>query len=327
MTDESSFIRQWLLLRQLSATRAGRTLRGLAEEFQVSEKTIRRDLEALSRVGFTLVEDRGPHGRKSYRADTDGLLAGLSFTFEEIVALHLSRQFLEPYAGTMFWRAASSAFRKIRAGLGDERHRYLNQLGALTHSTTSGASDYSSRGELIDTLMTAVEDRRVAHVTYQAAQAESPRTSVLHVLGFVFHRNSLYLVAHVPSRSELRHYKLDRVLQVELLSDQFEPPAGFDLRTHLEQSFGVFHRDQQSHLIRVRFTASVAQYVREQRWHHSQQLETLPDGGVRAELHLADLAEVKAWILSFGAQAVVEAPAELQELIAEDIRALAAAYA
>jgi hypothetical protein len=78
---------------------------------------------------------------------------------------------LDPLAGTVFWEAAQRAFRKIRTMLSPGARKYLEKFGAVFHQTLVGASDYSKKGELIDQLVMAMEDRRITHITYQSLQA------------------------------------------------------------------------------------------------------------------------------------------------------------
>ena len=52
MTVESPLVRQWILLRTLCARRYGATVKEMAEELGVSERTVRRDLETFQRSGF-----------------------------------------------------------------------------------------------------------------------------------------------------------------------------------------------------------------------------------------------------------------------------------
>ena len=56
MAYETPLVRQWTLLRILCARHYGATVRDMAEEMGVSEKTIRRDLDTFERVGFPLTE-------------------------------------------------------------------------------------------------------------------------------------------------------------------------------------------------------------------------------------------------------------------------------
>ena len=67
--EQPSLVRQWLLLKILSARRYGTTVKELAEELAVCEKTIRRDVETFQEVGFPLEDHVGNHGRKAWCLD------------------------------------------------------------------------------------------------------------------------------------------------------------------------------------------------------------------------------------------------------------------
>ena len=152
MSEEPPLVRQWVLLRLLSGRRFGATIKEMAQEMGVSDKTIRRDLETFEQAGFPLQEQIGEFGRKTWRLDGNSQ-PGLAFTFDEAIALYLGRRFLEPLAGTLFWEAAGRAFKKIRATLGPEALNYIERFGPMFHQTTVGASDYSKKADLIDQLL------------------------------------------------------------------------------------------------------------------------------------------------------------------------------
>ena len=61
----------------------------------------------------------------------------------------------------------------------------------------------------------------------------------------------------------------------------------------------------------IRFREMVADYIREKKWHESQQLRELPDGGVELRMKLSSLAEVERWILGWAGNVRVLQPAEL----------------
>ena len=98
MADSVQLLRQWTVLRTLAARRHGATLRELADESGVSEKTITRDLNLLRRLAFPISERVSDHGRKHWVMTDAGGLPSLSFTLEEAAALYLGRQCLERLA-------------------------------------------------------------------------------------------------------------------------------------------------------------------------------------------------------------------------------------
>ena len=198
MKRDSPLIRQWILLRTLGGRHDGIGVRDLAQELRVNEKTVRRDLETFQAAGFPLEETVEAFGRKKWRLDPARTQPGLGFAFDEAIALYLGRRLLDPLAGTVFWEAAQRAFRKIRTMLSPGALKYLDKFAGVFHQTLVGASDYSKKGELIDQLVMAMEERRITHITYQSLQATEPITYDVYPLGMVSHGQSLYLVGWPP---------------------------------------------------------------------------------------------------------------------------------
>lgn len=324
MADDGSLFRQWTLLKLLSARRYGATVEEMAREMNVSDKTIRRDIILFRNLGFPVEEQRGERGRKSWRLAAP---AGppLSFAFDEALALYLGRRFLEPLAGTFFWEAAQRAFAKIRASLGRPAIEYLERLASRVHGVVVGAADYSAKADLIDAIMLAIEDSRQAIISYQSQSATEPVEYQVNPYGLVFHKGSLYLIAHSLDHGEVRHFKLDRMNEVEVSKLQFHRPEDFDAARHLAGSFGVFH-GKGDVLVRIRFSRSAARYVRETKRHASQRIEEQPGGGVIAEFRLSAVEEIKSWALSFGAEAEILAPSDLRARVADELEQMAQAY-
>jgi len=325
MDQQSPLLRQWILLRSLSARRYGATVREMAAETGVNDKTIRRDLQVFRDVGFPLEETLGDFGRKTWHLPSQWNQPAMSFTFDEAVALYLGRRFLEPLAGTYFWEAAQRAFKKIRACLGKPALDYLEKMAGTLHETNVGASDYSKKAEVIDHLMLGIEDAKAVHIAYQSLRATEPATVDVYPYGLIYHRGSLYLIAHSPEHNAVRHYKVDRIEQAEVSQFPFQRPEGFDIREHLTQSFGVF-QGKGDVGVAIRFAPPVARYVQESKWHESQQLTKQKDGSLLAEFRLSDTEEIKRWIMSFGKHAVVVEPESLRAEIAGELTELLGQY-
>ena len=279
MADQLPLLRQWVLLRILCTRHYGVTIKDMVHELNVSEKTIRRDLETFQRVGFPLEEVVGDFGRKTWHMEDGKAEPGLNFAYDEAIALYLGRRFLEPLAGTVFWEAAQRAFKKIRATLGADALKYIDQFGTIFHQTMVGAGDYTKKAELIDELMVGIEDRKAVFITYQSLRATEPVTYDIYPYGLIYHRGALYLVGRSPHREEICHWKVSRIEAAEVTQVHFQRPEDFDLEQHLAKSFGVYHGDGDVK-IKVRFAPAVARYVSESNWHESQKLAPQKDGGV-----------------------------------------------
>lgn len=323
--SSTPLVRQWILLRLLSSRWMGLTVEEMAQELQTSVKTVRRDLALFKRLGFPLCEIRQAHGRKKWVIYSSTAESRLGFTFDEAIALYLSRRLLDPIAGTPFWEAAQRAFRKIRAMLSSEALNYVNKFAQFFYPTAVGVSDYSGKSQLIDLLMIGIEDQRAVDITYTSLRAKAPESYRIHPYGLIFHRGSLYLVGFSTKHQEIRHWKVDRMERVEVSEECFQRPEHFDLHSHLADSFGIFHEPGNT-IVRIRFAPQVSRYVQEKRWHASQRLWSQPDGSTVVEFRLGGIEEVKHWILSFGGYAEVLEPPELRQELAAETRLLMSIY-
>src|SRR6185436_15958426 len=106
-------IRQWKILKRIEAGRYT-TSQDLAEEHRVTERTIRRDIEALQEAGFPLYDERS-EGRKLWRL-VDGYKQRLtqSFTLSELSALYFSKKVMSFLGGSPFASDLEAAFAKIQ---------------------------------------------------------------------------------------------------------------------------------------------------------------------------------------------------------------------
>ena len=305
------------------------TIKELAEEVSVDDRTIRRDLNTLRKANFPLEERVTAHGCKHWKIIDGGANVPIHFNWSEAVALYLGRRLLDPLAGTNFWTSAQSAFSKIRAMLGEAALAQLSKVEKTFLQTMPGVSDYSEKAELIDLLMLAIEDHKIAWVAYQSERATEPVSLEMYPYGIVYHKGSLYLIAFSCEHNMIRHFKIDRVTVVDVQTLQFSPDPNFSLEKHFANSFGIYQSDEQSSQpkkIRIRFNSEAARYVQEKTWHPSQKLTKEIDGSVVLEVSLNDTHEIKAWTFSFGPKATVLEPESLREEIIGDVEQLLKSY-
>lgn len=328
MADSKQLLRQWKVLRTLSARRLGMTVADLAHEMDVNERTIRRDLLDLKQVGFPVLESVGEHGRKHWKLDDTSGLAELRFTLEEAAALYLGRQFLEPLAGTLFYQGSQSAFKKIQTTLGDAALRHLSKLAQAFHLRTHGFVDYTQKAALVDELLFAVEERRMAAIEYRSLRTTEPVTHYdVCPLGLIWYREALYLIAESKDHNQVRTFKVDRLTGLECLDLQFQRPDGFSLEDFFQHSFGIFEGNGAPEEVRVRFRQPASRFVEERQFHPSQKLQSQRDGTTIATYQLAAFDDLIYWVLGFGPLAEILSPPALRDRIATALQQAAELYA
>ncbi|MFO0947024.1 MAG: WYL domain-containing protein [Planctomycetota bacterium] len=320
MSDRSPLENQWLLLRRLLVNRNGMTIQDMMRELDAKERTVRRYLQQFKDMQIPLEEAIGEKGKKTWRLRKDYSIP-IGLNYEQAFALYLGRKLLEPLAGTPFWKASREAFELIKTSLDRGPVGYLDQMAESFHATSRGAGDYSDKEDIVDELMRGIEESKAVMIAYQSQNMTEPATRDVYPYGIAYHNGSLYLVAFSPEHRQVRHYKIDRVTEAEVTEIPFNPPDDFRMDKYLERSFGVFQGDGETH-VAIRFDPSVAQYVLEKKWHGTQKITRLKDGGLRVEITLSSTEEVKHWILSFGSKAIVLEPEFLREEVCREIETM-----
>lgn len=323
MPRNAEVIRQWSILKELEASRRV-TIDDLAARTGVTTRTIRRDLEALQTAGFPLF-DESHDGRKYWTLEQKAFrrLDETGFTLAELSALYFSRTLVECLAGTPFERDVRSAFDKLSAALTPGMKQFLDRMPLVMQAKPDpGAQSTEPRTKEVAQLVEATMQHRRVTMRYHSFSSNREKTYVFEPYRLVFAQGGLYVIGMVPEYGELRTFAVDRVEQVSLSEERFEPlELPDDAFAH---SLGVNQGSPER--IEILFAPKIARYVRERVWHPSQVIEPQPDGGIRVTLNVVNDWALKSWILGFGGRAHVAAPHALASDIAGELEAAAAQY-
>ncbi len=309
-------IRQWRILKTIEAGRYT-TAQDLAEEHGVTERTIRRDIEALQEAGFPLYDDR-VDGRKVWRL-VSGYKQRLtqSFTLAELSALYFSKNLLSFLGGAPFAQDLESAFAKIREALPARSLPYLARIQELFSARPDPWKDYSKKQDVIAGLIDATLHQRQVRIAYFSFNSRRTKTYTLDPYRLVYYHGGLYLYARAHEYGEVRTFAVERTQKIEVLDEEFEVPADFNVSEYARGAFGIAGGKPEP--VEVVFDAAMAGYIRERVWHESQRLEDRPDGSVALRLHVAPGWELKSWIKGFLPHVRVLEPASLRDEIAQDL--------
>lgn len=285
----------------------------LARELEVSTKSIHRDLEFMrDRLDLPIEYDERRFGYY-YSQEVSGFPT-LQITEGELFALLVAEKALQQYRGTHFERPLLSAFKKMAAALPETISVNLADWEQIISFRTSAEPILNL--QVFDTLAKATAQRQQLVLKYRKpGHPESePRTVDPYHLANI--NGEWFLFAFDHRRKDIRTFVPARIQQVQLTGKTFSRPHRFSLERRLRDSFGV-HSGQGEYDIRIQFNDLVADYIREKKWHPSQELRELEDGGVELRLKLSSLAEIQRWVLGWGGNATVLHPPELAAAVCE----------
>jgi predicted DNA-binding transcriptional regulator YafY len=307
--------RQWKLA-QLLGGRYGRTLAQLRGELGVGKRTVQRDIAVLESAGFPVVSERQNgtvlwHFMEGFHAE-----APVSLSLTEQMALYFSKGLLKPLAGTPIYESLNSALQKIGAALPPQSFQFLQGFDQTISVRTAGFKDYSRSREVTETLARSIRHKLTTHINHHTARFKKGIDREVDPYRLWWVNNGIYLVAHDHRSGEIRAFALERITTAKPTNRRFEIPPEFDFEKFTESAFGVVWGEPQE--VKIRFSADQAPYIQERTWHPSQKIEKRADGSIYLTLHVADLWEVKRWLIGYGADALVLEPKELAKEIQEE---------
>lgn len=294
----------------------------LAERLEVSRKTIVRDI-AFMRDRLDLPIEFDPRINAYRYTHPVSAFPTVQVTEGELLALLVARKALEQYRGTPFHRQLEASFEKLAGGLRDRiTFSPADELRSVSFRNTGlGRADLA----VFNTLSTAVLRQLEVEFEYRkpgARRGEPRRVRPYHLA----HRENLwYLIAFDTDRAALRTFALPRISAAEMTDARFVRPNDFSPEAFFANALGVLGGPGNFEVV-IRFTAAVADRVREREWHESQRVRDLPEGGLELTLRLGALAEVEGWVLGWGKHAEVLQPPELRKSLATTSAFLAGVY-
>jgi proteasome accessory factor B len=297
------------MLRIHQALQAGRfpNATTLAVELEVSTKSIYRDLDFMrDRLELPIEFDAARNGFR-YTEEVSAFPT-MQITEGELFALVVAEKALQQYRGTSFEKPLLSAIKKMEQALPDTISLNLAEVEQTISFRTSAEPILNL--VVFDTLAKAAAHRKQLRFDYRKPGKREPEPRLVDPYHLANINGEWFLFGYDHDRKDIRTFVPARMSAVEMTEKSFARPRTFSLERRLRDSFGVHSAEGEFDIV-LRFNARVADYIREKKWHESQQLRELRNGGVELRLKLSSLGEIERWVLSWGGDAVVVQPAEL----------------
>lgn len=310
-----------LLLLQ---ARGGLTAAQIADELEVSVRTVHRDVEALAASGVPIYAERGPHGGirlvEGYRTRLTGM------TEDEAEAVFLSGV-PGPAAELGLGTVVAAARLKVLAALPPELRSRASRLSQRFHLDAPGWFSRAESNPCLADVAAAVWEDRQLRVRYDRGDKVVER--VLDPIGLVLKGGVWYAVARADD--SIRTYRISRILEASALDSRFTRDPDFDLASHWAEATAAYEQaaatvtvtlrvdPRQLVLIHDVLGAAVAESAE---W----LAERDPSGWQRLRVTLTWPSEVPRRLLALGDAAEVIEPPELRAAVARAARAVTLRY-
>ena len=289
--------------------------RELASRLEVSERTVHRDMEALSVSGVPVYATRGAQGGWALDEDWRTLVPGMDDA--ELSALLMAQP--RAIGNPRLAAAAERAMGKLMAALPDSMRDRANAIRQRLYVDTTGWHGSMENLSMLPDVQDAVSCGRKLKIEYWKAGRERVERTV-DPLGLVVKGVAWYLFAGTPNGT--RSYRVSRIERATMLDERCIRPDGFDLAKAWKASAEAFQASRPRCTALLSLDPSSARMV--QVWRPCSYAGEDGNGWTKLRVEFSDEGEACFMVLGMGGGAEVLEPLSLRKRVLEAIGAMAA---
>lgn len=279
----------------------------IAHRFEISLRTVYRDIKALMEAGVPIGSEAGT----GYFIVDGFHLPPVMFTQDEASAMMMAGKLVERMTDQSVRTAFENALMKVKAVLNEAQKDHLESLQAHIEVLKPHMQLPAQAGNHLSELQKAIADRRVVEFQYINNQSEHTLREV-EPIGLFYYSAAWHLIAWCRLRNGFRDFRSDRIANLKTTNTIFSPRSISTLQEYLNSL-------QQSNIemksATLNFNLEAAQYVHNSRHYFGFVSEQKIQDYIQMKFLTADLNTIARWILSYGNEVEIESPEELKEKV------------
>jgi predicted DNA-binding transcriptional regulator YafY len=295
----------------------------LAKKLEVSERTIYRDMDALSATGIPVYANRGKNGGWSLIEGYRTNLTGLKEAEIQALLLPASVTLLDDLGLT---QTSQDARHKLLASLPVGRERIIDVWNRIHIDTSTWIKRKKEKNSAFETIKEAIWKQNKLHIQYQRANGEQTEENVCP-FGLVAKGSNWYLVA-AKENEAIRSYRVSRIRIAIPIAETFKRPSGFDLAYYWENSTSNFVKSLPTYEVQAMVHSSI--YPRLTFTDRFVQLTKVGDDNKNCwiPIHLSFQTEneAKGYLLGFADKIKVIEPKDLKDKILKMAQSVLSMY-
>ncbi|MCB2183216.1 MAG: transcriptional regulator [Desulfobulbaceae bacterium] len=288
----------------------------LAEEWEVSSKTIQRDLDYMRNM-LDAPLSYSAKKRGYYYTEENFHLPAMALNDSDLFAIFIAGKVLKQYENTPIYSRLTSVFDKISDSLPEKVTMDPTHLEGRFSFFQNPLTTISTT--IWENIFNALRSSKTISILYRKPGISSPEKRCIdpyHVISF---QGEWYVVAFCRTKQDIRTFALSRISEALLTDNFFKIAEDFDFQQTTRSRFGV-QWSEKEYEVKIRFSAQAAPYVKERIWQPGQKISENVDKSIIMTCTVSHLFELKRWILSWGNMARVLEPVELADEIKKTLQ-------
>ena len=276
----------------------------LAERFEISLRTVYRDMNTLAEAGVPIIGEAGV----GYSIMDGYRLPPVMFTKEEARTFITAEKLMETYTDLSTKSYYQSAMFKIKSVLKNAEKSLLEDMEQHIHVRQQHAAFNPTLNNTLEILLKGIADRKVISLAYSAFNTEKATARNIEPIGIYHDNNYWYVVAFCLLRASYRNFRTDRISQIELTDQTFSKQ-----HPSLQEHLANLPKLENLQLIVIRVKSHIMRYIENQKYYYGFVSEKKMGDEYEVSFLSASLEGFSRWYVMFAEFGKILQPADLNE--------------
>ncbi len=294
------------------------TAQEIADRFNISLRTVYRDVKALDESGVPVIGEAGT----GYTIMEGYRLPPVMFSREEASALLLGSKLAERFADEAAQKHFSAALYKIKAVLRGNDKDYVDDLTDTIAVITRRTPVAENSHQYLSVLQQATVQKKVIDLQYHSSAKEETTRRCVEPIGLLYYSNAWHLIAWCRLRKGYRDFRLSRMIKVLTLEEVFDASSHPSVQKYVKE----LTADKSVEEVVILFRRNVVKYLREEKYLYGFVSEEDLGDAVRMKFMTSSVHYFGHWLLTYADYVDVESPSKLKSLMKELAERLMAKY-
>lgn len=280
----------------------------LADRFEVSLRTIYRDIRTLEASGVPIASEAGV----GYSIMEGYRLPPVMFTREEAGSFVAAEKLMQQFTDKSLGAYHRSAMYKVKSILRGKEKDWISALESQVRIDPAQALFNDAIPDALEILFESIAEKKQVFFKYHSLESEKPSERHIEPVGLFHENNFWYVLGHCHLRKDYRQFRTDRIMRIQRTTIDFT----------LEHGTIDEHRSKKDDVkktkVRILVDKQIARYIRNTRNQYGFVFEESKEDGVEMTFMAPHLRDgFSRWYLMFGDYATILEPDSLKERIRE----------
>ncbi|HET9430644.1 MAG TPA: YafY family protein [Chitinophagaceae bacterium] len=279
------------------------TAQELADRFELSLRTVYRDIKALEESGIPIIGEAGI----GYTVMEGYRLPPVMFTQEEAASLLLGGKLVNQFRDGSVKKHFDAAMFKIKAVLRSTDKDYVEALDSKVAVQTSPLPFDETTNVHMSAMRQAIVDKKVIRLEYFSAYKEETTEREAEPIGLFYYGQTWHFIGWCRLRQDYRDFRMDRIRKLILKDENFDDSPHPSLAEYVQQ----MTREREMHEVIVSFDKDTSRYMAAIKYNYGFVSQLENEGRIEMRFLTGSLDVFARWLLMFTDSAVIKSPASL----------------